>query len=135
MGKQRPTTGEFRDAAELRVALRRFLRRTEDVVRAHRLTPQRYELLLLIKASRGTATVASLSRSLHMGQTSVTQLVQRAEKLGLLRRRLSETDRRVRYLELTSEGESRLAAAFADLRGDRSALTATLSDIKGFRTS
>lgn len=134
MSRRKPTASEFQDAAEVRVALRRFSRRTEDVVRVHGLTPQRYELLLAIKASRGTATVASISRSLHMGQTSVTQLVQRAEKLGLLRRRLSETDRRVRYLQLTTEGEGRLAAAFADLRGDRRALIATLSDIKAQTT-
>ncbi len=128
MGKRQPTNREYQDAAELRVALRRFLRRTEDVVRIHRLTTQRYQLLLLIKASGGRATVASLSRSLHMGQTSVTQLVRRAEQLGLLRREPSETDRRVRYLLLTTEGERRLAAAVADLRGDRDALVSTLND-------
>lgn len=129
MGKRQPTTSEYQDAAELRQALRRFLRRTEDVVRAHRLTPQRYQLLLVIKASGGRATVASVTRSLHMGQTSVTQLVRRAEKLGLLRREPSVNDRRVGYLHLTSEGERRLAAAVADLRGDRDALVSTLKDI------
>ena len=135
MGKRQPTTSEYQDAAELRQALRRFLRRTEDVVRAYRLTPQRHQLLLVIKASGGRATVASISRSLHMGQTSVTQLARRAEKLGLLRREPSATDHRVRYLHLTSEGERRVSAAVADLRGDRDALVSTLNDIKGLRTT
>ena len=70
-----------------------------------------------------------------MGQTSVTQLARRAEKLGLLRREQSANDRRVRYLHLTSEGERRLAAAVADLRGDRDALVSTLNDIKALGTT
>ena len=131
MRKPKPTTRDYQDAAQLRVAVRRFLRRTEVVARAHRLTPQRYELLLAIKASDGKATVGSLSQTLRLGQTGVTQLARRAENLGLLRRKTSATDRRVRHLHLTPEGERRLAGAVAQLSDDRAMLAAALGELIG----
>ena len=129
MAKSKPTDGEYQAAAQLRLALRRFLRRSEQVARAHGLTPQRYQLLLLIKAAEGKATVGGLCRSLQLGQSNVTQLVRRAEDLGLVRRELATEDARVRYLSLTTEGERRLAAAVAELSEDRAALVAELADV------
>ncbi len=127
-----PTVSEsdYKDAAELRLALRRFLRRSEHVVRAHRLTPQRYQLLLLIKASDGKATVGGLAEALQLGQPNVTQQVRRAEDLGLVRRELSATDARVRHVQLTPEGERRLAGAVADLREERASLAAALAELR-----
>ena len=71
------------------------------------LTPERWQRLeaLFIRASEGRATVGGLTRSLQLGQAGVTQLVRRAENLGLVRRELSQTDARVRFLRLTPEGE------------------------------
>lgn len=127
----RPTPPErdYREAIELRLALRRFLRRSERVVRVHGLTPQRYQLLLFIKAADGAATVAGLTESLQLGQAAVTQLVRRAENLGLVRRQLSQTDARVRFLRLTDEGERRLAGAVAELSEDRAALVDALAQL------
>lgn len=129
MHKPKPTRRDYHDAAKLRVAVRRFLRRTEVVAQAHRLTPQRYELMLAIQASDGNATVGSLSQSLRLGQSRVTQLVRRAENLGLLRRKTSAIDRRVRYLHLTPEGERRLAGAVAQLSDDRAMLASALGEL------
>lgn len=100
------------------------------MTRAHKLTPQRYQLLLLIKAADGRATVGSLCRSLQLGQSNVTQQVRRTENLGLVRRELSATDARVRYLRLTAEGERRLARALMELREDREALRQALAEIE-----
>lgn len=127
MTARQPTAREYEEAVRLRLALRRFLRRSEEVTRAHGLTPQRYQLLLAIRAARGQATVGSLCRTLQLGQSNVTQLVRRAENLGLVRRELSSEDARIRFLSLTAEGERRLAAAVRELGGDRAALVEALS--------
>ena len=123
---QSPSEEEFRKAAELRLALRTFQRRSEQALRAHQLTPERYQLLLQIHISDGQATVGGLSRSLLLGQSNVTQQVRRLENEGLVRRVLSRTDARVRYVRLTREGERRLAGAVSELMDDRDALIAAL---------
>lgn len=128
ISSQTLTESDYEGAAELRLALRRFLQRSEEVARRHKLTPQRYQLLLLIKAARGQATIGSLCRALHLGQSNVTQQVRRAENLKLVRRELSTTDARVRYLRLTAEGERRLARAVAELREDRERLRLALAE-------
>ena len=56
---------------------------------------------------------------LHLQQTAVTELVNRTEEAGLIRREPSTEDGRVRLLRLTPEGERRLLDAFAALRDDR----------------
>lgn len=127
---QKPTQGDYQDAAELRLALRRFLRRSEEATRRHKLTAQRYQLLLAIKAGGDQATIGSLCRSLQLGQSNVTQQVRRAENLGLLHRELSATDARVRYLRLTAEGERRLAGVLMELREDRQTLLLALAEIE-----
>ena len=109
--------------ATLRVALREFAARTERIARAHKLTSERYELLLLIGvAADGEATVGKLARQLHIGQSAATQLARRVEDAGLIERTVSPTDARVHPLRLTAEGERRLAAAAAELAKERNAL-------------
>ena len=48
----------------------------------------------------------------------------------LVRRTLSPTDARVRYLLLTAEGERRLAPAVAELREDRETLSRALAELE-----
>ncbi len=127
--KPRVGASEYRSAAELRASLRRFLRRSKQITRAHGLTPERYELLLAIKgrpADTARVTVRELAATLQLSPSSVTQLVRRAQQSGLLRREVSSTDGRVNYLELTEEGERRLAGAVAQLRTERRRLRAAL---------
>jgi DNA-binding MarR family transcriptional regulator len=118
MKRDGPRLEDFQEAAELRSALRHFLRSSEQVARKHKLTPQRYTLLLMIKGSPdGTqrSTVTELSRRLQLAQSTVTELVRRAENVGLIAREPSATDGRVAYLKITPEGERRLAGAVRDL--------------------
>jgi DNA-binding MarR family transcriptional regulator len=122
-------TSDYQDAAELRSALRHFLRRSEQVARRHELTPRQYLLLLMIKASEeGTrhSTVSDLVTRLALTQSTVTELVQRAEESGLVSRRPSPVDGRVTYLSLTPVGAERLAAAFDELGPEREQLLTTL---------
>jgi DNA-binding MarR family transcriptional regulator len=119
-----PDQDELVRAAAFRSELRRFLQRSDVVTADVGLTPQRYDLLLQLKASpTGHSTVTELGRRLHLRQTAVTELVKRAEEAGLVRRRRSETDRRVFLLELTEDGDQRVTRAFRALRSDREAFT------------
>ena len=125
-----PTLAEYQDAADLRAALRTFLRRGEKVARAHGLTPQRHMLLLMIKGSPDgseQATVMDLVDRLALAQSAVTELIDRSEDAGLVVRASSESDRRVVLVRLTSEGERRLAGAVSSLHVEREALRGALS--------
>ena len=108
-------------AAAFRTALRRFLHRTESVAAQAGLTAQRYDLLLMIH-SAGELRVSELCELLDLQQTAVTELLNRTEEAGLIIRKPSTHDGRVRLLRLTREGERRLIRVFAALRDDRDAL-------------
>ena len=116
--------------ASFRAALRSFLGGSDRVARASGLTPQRHLLLLMIKgAPDGSerATVSELAERLRVAQNTATELVQRAEKLGLVAREPSETNGRVAYLRLTPEGERRLAKAFVANEAARTELRRALN--------
>jgi DNA-binding MarR family transcriptional regulator len=117
-----PSVEAVQHVAEFRAALRRFLRRTEKIARAADLTPQRYMLLLMIKGApsgTGSTTVTELARQLQLAQSTVTELVSRAEEVGLVEREQSNSDARVANLRLTEEGERRLALSFTGLEDER----------------
>jgi DNA-binding MarR family transcriptional regulator len=110
--------------AAFRTELRRFLRRTATVTADAGLTPERYDLLLMVKAAADSgqpSTVTKLCESLQLRQTAVSELVKRAEEAGLLARRPSDADGRVSLLSVTAEGEQRLLRVFDALRDDRDA--------------
>ncbi len=121
-----PKLEDYRSAAALREALRRFHHESERISRAHGLTPQRYQLLLMIKAAPGPATVTNLCEPLQASQSGVTQLVKRAEELGLLERRAVRGDLRSHRLKLTPKGERLLARTFTALGPERQRLTVNL---------
>jgi DNA-binding MarR family transcriptional regulator len=120
-----PGTDEIVAVAEFRAALRAFLRGSEQKARRAGLTPQRYLLLLMIKgASDGSekSTVTELAERLQLAQSTVTELVRRAEEAGLVEREPSRLDGRVAHLHLSGEGERRLSDAFQLLEAERSSL-------------
>jgi DNA-binding MarR family transcriptional regulator len=120
---------EYQEAAELRSALRRFLRRSEEIARRHGVTPRQYLLLLMIGAKEDEAeqaTITDLVDRLALTQSTVTELVQRAEEAGLVARRPSEHDGRVTYLSLTPLGSNRLRAAWEEHGPERDRLLRTL---------
>lgn len=130
--RQSPTAEEAARVAEFRVALRRFLHGTERVAREVGITPRWYLVLLLIKGApdlteRSTVTV--LSEQLQLAQSSVTELVDRAEQAGLLRRERSSEDGRVVHLRLTAEGEDRFAQAFESLAAERRSLREAIAEL------
>jgi DNA-binding MarR family transcriptional regulator len=128
-----PAPEVYRAAAELRTALRTFARRSEQLARQQGLTPQQYMLLLLIKGAPDggeRSTVTDLARRLQLGQSTVTELVQRAEDAGLVQRSASGADARVSWLSLTPEGSRKLAAVVGNLGPERRRLAELLASLE-----
>ncbi|MFB4273190.1 MarR family winged helix-turn-helix transcriptional regulator [Nonomuraea sp. GTA35] len=99
-----------------------------DVSRERDVTPQQAQLLCVLTSGEGIG-MTDLSRLLHLEKPSLTGLVDRAERRGLVRRVRDDTDRRACRVELTPEGEdlavrvhgeivSRLEALAVDLPGE-----------------
>src|SRR5438105_1374286 len=121
-------------AAEFRAALRRFLRRSERIARSSGLTPQRYLLLLMIKGAPDhseQSTVTELADRLQLAQSTVTELVRRAEEIGLVERERSPVDGRIAYLRLSAEGERRLASTFTSNDTERQTLLDAFESLRG----
>jgi DNA-binding MarR family transcriptional regulator len=119
--------------AAFRAALRTFLHESERVARENGLTPQRHLLLLMVKgAANGSeqATIGELTGRLKLAQSTVTELVSRAETAGLLLREQSPDDARVAHVRLTDEGERRLALVFTHLDVEREQLRQAFDELE-----
>lgn|ERR1051325_4937898 len=113
-----PTTRNGRRLAEddyrrlllFRDGLRQFLRWSEDQARAVGLSAGQHQLLLAVRGHGEAPSIADVADHLLLRHHSVVGLVDRVERLGLLRRVPDPTDHRVVRLHLTPEGEAKLAA-------------------------
>lgn len=101
---------DYRKLAAFRASLRKFLRKSEDIVNAAGLTPQQHQTLLAIKgfAGLGKPTVKDLAARLQIRHNSAVGLVSRLEAHGYVRRLASKQDRRCVHLELTRKGNAML---------------------------
>jgi DNA-binding MarR family transcriptional regulator len=123
------TLDEVLRAAEFRRLLRRFLAHGDLRVREAGLTPQRYLLLLAIKGAPDeteTRSIGRLTDDLQLAQSSVTELVDRAESAGLVVRTAGSADARTVLVRLSPAGEERLSRALRAVRADREQLLAHL---------
>ena len=73
-----------------------------DVARDHDLTPQQLQLVCMLIAE--PLGMTELSRLLHLERSSMTGLVDRVEKRGLVARVSDPADRRACRVALTEEG-------------------------------
>jgi len=132
MAPKAPDTGAVIQVAAFRAALRSFLHESERIGRRNGLTPQRYLLLMMIKGAPDSSertTVTELADRLKLAQSTVTELVNRAEAAGLVMRETSEDDGRVAHLRLTAEGERRLARTFTGLADERRQLRDAFAEL------
>lgn len=89
-----------------------LLARVEEVLRPDDLTFARYEVLMILVFSRaGELPMAVVGRLLQVHPASVTGLVNRLEEDGLVARRTSDEDRRVRLVGVTARGRAVAEAA------------------------
>lgn len=94
-------------------ALQRTARRVAgvyaDELRTCGLSPGQFPLLQTLAASGGGATMSVLADSLGMDRTTLTRNLGPLEKAGLISRDRDPGDGRLRRVQLTEEGQSRLA--------------------------
>jgi len=115
--------------ARFRSGIRRYLRFSEETVRAHGVTPQQYQLLLALKGfpDREWATVRELADRLQLRHHSVVELVNRAQARGLVDRGPHPDDARMVRIQLTEDGEQTLAHLSALHRDELRRLDASLA--------
>jgi len=110
---RRLTDADYAELLRFRDALRRFLHWSEQQARAAGLTPAQHQLLLAVRGHPGDPTIGEVAEHLLLRHHSVVELVDRAERAGLLHRVADPDDHRVVRLVLSEEGEARLAALSA----------------------
>jgi DNA-binding MarR family transcriptional regulator len=111
MSAPEPTDREYRSLLELRTALRRFLRWSEERAHEEGLTPAHHPLLLAIRGHddpRGP-TIGDVAGHLLLRHHSAVGLVDRAEAIGLVLRRPDPDSHRTVRLEITAHAADKLA--------------------------
>ncbi len=100
----------YRQLAELRFRIRRYLQYSEQVARDHGLEPQQHQLMLTIKGlpENTLPTVSALANRLCLRHHSTVELINRLVERGAAVRKPSQRDRRQVLVELTTEGEELL---------------------------
>ncbi|MGD9528907.1 MarR family winged helix-turn-helix transcriptional regulator [Pseudonocardia sp.] len=97
-----------------------LLSAVDSALRPHGLTFARYEALVLLSFARtGKLPMRVMGERLQLHPTSVTNIVDRLQADGLVRRTPHPTDRRTTLVEMTAEGADRLEAATAAVTGIR----------------
>jgi len=104
---------DFAALLRFRDGLRRFMRWSEEQARAEGLTPAQHQLLLAIRGHGGDPTIGDVAAHLLLKHHSTVELIDRAERVGLVRRSADRDDHRVVRLQLSPKGERRLAALAA----------------------
>src|SRR5579872_1571453 len=87
-------------------AAQTITRLTRERLAPHGITPVQYGVLQALWEHDGLSA-AELCIRLVIDSATVTGVIDRLEKLGLIERRSDPTDRRVNRLFLTSEGRTR----------------------------
>jgi DNA-binding MarR family transcriptional regulator len=102
------TKGDFEALAQFRFGIRSYLRFSEETVRRHGITPQQYQLMLALKGfpGRDWAVVRELADRLQLRHHSVVELINRAQREGLVERCADPEDGRAVRVQLTNQGES-----------------------------
>jgi len=102
--------GDFERLLAFRDGLRRFLRWSEEQARGVGLTGPQHQLLLAVRGHGHPPSIGEVAEHLLLRHHSAVELVDRAERAGLVARHPDPDDQRVVRLRLTAEGEARLVA-------------------------
>ncbi len=116
MQTDQPPLGQqaMNDYDDILISIRRIMRaidlQSKRLVKMSGLTaPQ----LVVMQALRrdGKVSPSSVARTVALSQATITSILDRLEKADLVRRERSETDKRIVYACLTTEGQKRLEEA------------------------
>jgi len=104
--------GAMQAATSIMRAQQIVLARVDEALRPWSLTFARYEVLVLLHFTKaGALPLGKMGDRLMLHQASITNLVDRLEGQGLVRRVPHPTDRRTTLAELTAEGRSTVVDA------------------------
>jgi DNA-binding MarR family transcriptional regulator len=101
---------DYEALAEFRHALRRYLSFSENAARSHGVTPQQYQAMLAIEGfpGRNWVTVGELADQMCVAHHSAVGMIDRMEKLKLVRRDASTDDKRRVEVSLSPKGQQLL---------------------------
>ena len=99
---------QYRDLAEFRRQIRRFLSFSETTARAHGIEPQQHQLLLTVHGlPEGVKpTIRQIASRLFLQHHSTVELVNRLEARGAVVRVHGSEDRREVWVKLTPAGRT-----------------------------
>jgi len=102
------TCSQYRDLAEFRRQIRRFLHFSEAIAREHGIEPQQHQLLLAVHGlPEGTnPTIRELAGRLFIQHHSAVELIDRLEQTGAVARHPGVQDRREVWVRLTPAGRT-----------------------------
>lgn len=100
----------YRDLADFRFHLRRFLVFSDEAARAAGVEPQQHQFLLALKGLPAglVPSIRTLASRLVLRHHTVVELVDRLEARRLVRRERSAEDRREARLRITRQGDALL---------------------------
>ncbi|KAA3652119.1 MAG: MarR family transcriptional regulator [Proteobacteria bacterium] len=125
-----PSKVDIEDLSRFRYRLRRYLRASEDLCQAAGVTVLQYQLLLHVMGFPGRewASVGEIAERLQAKHHGVVALLDRCERLGLVRRQGSTGDRRQVEIHLLPKGRDLVVALAIAHRTERDTLMRALSE-------
>jgi MarR family 2-MHQ and catechol resistance regulon transcriptional repressor len=85
-------------------------------------------MVLEVLLHKGPLTISTIGEKVLLASASMTSAIDRLETHGLVRRKNCESDRRVRLVELTSEGRKFIEELYGRHEKDLELIAAGLSD-------
>ncbi len=112
----RSTERRLRSLAEFRFQMRKFLNFSETASERCGIPAQQYQLMQVIAAMPADqqASITYLAERMILRHNSTVELVDRAERTGLVRRDNDPTDLRRSLVQLTSQGQEILERLVAE---------------------
>jgi MarR family 2-MHQ and catechol resistance regulon transcriptional repressor len=85
-------------------------------------------MVLEVLLHKGPLTISAIGEKVLLASASMTSAIDRLEKRGLVQRRSCSSDRRIRLVELTSDGTIFIEEIYARHKKDLEHVTSGLSD-------
>lgn len=114
-------TSAVKDYDEILISLRRIMRaadlHSQKLMKESGLTAPQLLVMQAIE-KEGRPSTSTLARHIAVSQATMTRIVDRLERAGLVRREKSDTDKRVVNISLTRAGRKKLEAAPEPLQAE-----------------
>ena len=111
----------MKDYDELLVSLRKIMRaadlHSQKLMKESGLTAPQLLVMQAIERE-GSPSTSTLARQISVSQATMTRIIDRLERAGLVRRQKSSMDKRVVNISLTEPGRKKLETAPEPLQGE-----------------